>query len=82
MATVVDDYPLFYDATNEKGLSMAGLNFPENADFKPAKEGKTNVASLEFILWVLSQCETVAEVRSLCQNLNLTNDAFSKNFPV
>ena len=50
MATVVDDYPLFYDATNEKGLSMAGLNFPDNADFKPAKEGKTNVASFEFIL--------------------------------
>lgn len=61
---------------------MAGLNFPENADFKPAKEGKTNVASFEFILQVLSQCETLAEVRSLCQNLNLTNDAFSKNFPV
>lgn len=28
MATVVADYPLYYDATNEKGLSMAGLNFP------------------------------------------------------
>ena len=32
MAFVVDDYPLYYDATNEKGLSMAGLNFPGNAD--------------------------------------------------
>jgi len=28
MAYVVDDYPLFYDATNEKGLSIAGLKFP------------------------------------------------------
>ena len=34
MATVVADYPLYYDATNEKGLSMAGLNFPGNADYK------------------------------------------------
>ena len=28
MAFVVENYPLYYDATNEKGLSMAGLNFP------------------------------------------------------
>ena len=31
VATVVDDYPLYYDATNEKGLSIAGLNFEGNA---------------------------------------------------
>ena len=30
MAMVVDNYPLYYDATNEKGLSMAALNFPKN----------------------------------------------------
>lgn len=28
MAYVLGDYPLYYDATNEAGLSMAGLNFP------------------------------------------------------
>ncbi|MBE6942609.1 MAG: linear amide C-N hydrolase, partial [Ruminococcaceae bacterium] len=27
MAYVVDGYPLYYDAVNEKGLGMAGLNF-------------------------------------------------------
>ena len=27
MAHVTDDYPLYYDAVNEKGLGMAGLNF-------------------------------------------------------
>ena len=27
MAHVADDYPMFYDAVNEKGLAMAGLNF-------------------------------------------------------
>ncbi|MDY5972637.1 MAG: linear amide C-N hydrolase, partial [Butyricicoccus sp.] len=26
MATVMDGCPLYYEATNEKGLSMAGLN--------------------------------------------------------
>ena len=27
MAHVAADYPLYYDAINEKGLGMAGLNF-------------------------------------------------------
>ena len=27
MAHVAGDYPLYYDAINEKGLGMAGLNF-------------------------------------------------------
>lgn len=27
MAYVMDGYPLYYDATNEMGLSMASLNF-------------------------------------------------------
>ena len=27
MATMADGYPLYYEATNEKGLSMAGLNW-------------------------------------------------------
>lgn len=32
MAHVADGYPLYYDAVNEKGLCMAGLNFVGNAD--------------------------------------------------
>ena len=31
VATVVDGYPLYYDAVNEKGLAVAGLRFPQNA---------------------------------------------------
>ena len=31
MATVADGYPLYYEAANEWGLAMAGLNFPGNA---------------------------------------------------
>ena len=33
MAHVADDYPLYYEAFNEKGLGMAGLNFVGNADY-------------------------------------------------
>ena len=33
MAHVADDYPLYYEAFNEKGLGMAGLNFVGNAAY-------------------------------------------------
>ena len=29
-AIIIDDYPLYYDATNEYGLSIAGLSFLNN----------------------------------------------------
>lgn len=48
-AIVVDDYPLYFDATNDYGLSMAGLNFPGNAVYHPRNPSKTNVAPFEFI---------------------------------
>ena len=38
MAYVLENHPLYYEATNEKGLSMAGLNFPGNACFTPPEE--------------------------------------------
>ena len=78
MAFVVGDYPLYYDATNEKGLSMAGLNFPGNAKYGEAVPGKDNVASFELIAWVLGRCQTVEEAEKLLANVNVTNDAFSK----
>ncbi len=77
----IQDYPLYYDATNEKGLSMAGLNFPGNADYKPLAEGKDNIASFEFIPWILSQCATVVQARELLAKMNLSNEGFSEKMP-
>lgn len=82
MATVVQGYPLYYEATNEKGLSMAGLNFPGNADYKPEAEGKDNVTPFEFIPWILGQCADLAEVRPLLERLNLVQIPFSPEFPL
>ncbi|MBM9460153.1 choloylglycine hydrolase [Nocardioides sp. zg-536] len=82
MATIVDGYPLYYDATNEKGLSMAGLNFPENADYKPEAPDRTNIAPFEFIPWILGQFETVAEVRDALAGLNLVKINFSDAYPL
>ena len=43
-ALVCEEYPLYYDAVNEKGLGMAGLNFPGNAVYGDPVHGKENVA--------------------------------------
>lgn len=82
MAAVVNDYPLYYDATNEHGLSMAGLNFPGNAAYHPLKEGYDNIAPFEFIPWILSQCKTVADARTKLKNLSLTAITFSNDLPL
>lgn len=75
------NYPLYFDATNEKGLSMAGLLFKDNAFYHKKTEKKTNVASFEFIPWVLSQCKNLLEARALLENINITDDAFSPDMP-
>ena len=82
MATIVDNYPLYYDATNEKGVSMSGLNFPNNAHFFPELADKDNITPFEFIPWILGQCQSVEEARKLLSNINLVNIKFSKEYPV
>lgn len=82
MAYVQDNYPLYYDGTNEKGLSMAGLNFPGNADYKEEAPDKDNITPFEFIPWILGQCVTVAEAREKLQNLSLLNENFSPQLPL
>lgn len=82
MAHVAGSYPLYYDAVNEKGLGMAGLNFTENADYKEAVQGKDNIATFEFIPWILRQCATVKEAEELIGRINITNTAFNDNLPV
>lgn len=80
MAITADNYPLYYDATNEKGLSMAGLNFPGNAVYLPEEKNKDNVAPFEFIPWILGQCQSVAEAKELLGRINLVNIHFSDTY--
>lgn len=81
MACVMNDYPLYYDAVNEKGLCIAGLNFPKNAVYQTPVPGKTNLAQFELIPWLLGQFSTVSEVRQALSSLVLTNDAFCGQLP-
>ncbi|MBR7122236.1 MAG: choloylglycine hydrolase [Oscillospiraceae bacterium] len=81
MAYISDGYPLYYDATNEKGLSVAGLNFPGNAVYKPYMEDKDNIAPFELIPWILGQCASVSEAQKLLGRINLWNENFSDKLP-
>ena len=82
MATVVEDYPLYYEATNENGLSMAGLNFPENAVYFGFAEEKDNITPFELIPWILAQCACVDEAKALLEKINLVNTHFSDQLPL
>ncbi len=82
MATVVSDIPLFYEAANECGLAMAGLNFPGNAFYFPVKEGRDNVAPFEFIPWILGQCKNLEEAKVLLERINLVDIPFSQELPL
>ncbi len=82
MAYVENCYPLYYDAINEKGLGMAGLNFPVNASYKEIQSDKFNIAPFEFIPWILSQCTNIEEAKELLNKTNLVNINFSEQLKV
>lgn len=81
MAHVEEDYPLYYDAVNEKGLGMAGLNFVGNAVYGEVREGKENVAVFELIPYILSQCENTEEARKLLGKIQITDTRFKEQLP-
>ncbi len=77
VATVAENYPLYYDAGNEKGLYIAGLNFPKNAVYRD--DG--NLAAFELIPWILGQCSSVYEAREALEGCKVSSLAFSEDFP-
>lgn len=82
MAYIAENYPLYYDAINEKGLGIAGLNFVGNAVYHDKVEQKDNIAQFELIPWILCQCSTVKEARALIERINILNVPFNDNLPL
>ncbi len=82
MAHVAEDCPLYYDAVNEKGLGMAGLNFVDNAVYRESANDKDNITHFEFITWILSQCATVREAKNLVERINILNTPFNDELPL
>ena len=81
MARVSEGIPLYFDAVNEKGLAMAGLNFVGYAKYGKKVPDRDNVAHFELIPWLLCQCATVEEARRLLERVNITDTAFSRELP-
>ena len=82
MAHMAKGQPLYYDAVNEKGVGMAGLNFVGNAVYRKREEGKDNIAQFELIPWILCQCATVGEAREFLPRINITNIPFNDKLPL
>lgn len=82
MAHVAENYPLYYDAINEKGLGMTGLNFVGNAYYGEKVRNKENIIQFELIPWILSQCASVKEVRALLGRMNLVGAPFNDKLTI
>ncbi len=80
MANIADGYPLYYDATNEHGLSMAGLNFPNMAVYRDKGTTDFVLSPFELIPWIMSSYKTVEEVLEALKTISLVNVPFSKEF--
>ena len=81
MAHIADGYPLYYDAINEKGLCIAGLNFVGNAVYNEVTEEKDNIAQFELIPWILCQCKGVDEAEQLLRKTNIVGTPFNDKLP-
>lgn len=81
MAHIEDGYPLYYDAFNEKGLAIAGLNFVNNACYFDKQNNKINVAQFELIPYLLSNYSTIKEVKEILKNINITTLPFNDKLP-
>ena len=81
MAHMRDGFPLYYDAVNEKGLCIAGLNFVRSAVYQPVRTGAENVAQFELIPWLLGRCATLAEARTLLARTSITDTPFCDGLP-
>ena len=80
------DYPLYAEAANEKGLAVAGLNFPATAHYpKPGEiKGAFELTPYEVIPYLLSQFTTTKEVKDFFvkNNVQIVHKSFAPNIPV
>lgn len=81
MAHVDNNYPMYYDALNECGLAMAGLNFVGNADYSDVLLNKLNVSQFEIISYILSTCKNIEEVKNLLANINIVKTPYNEYYP-
>lgn len=82
IAAGIDGYPLYYDACNEKGLAIAGLNFAGNAVYREMEDEMVNITPFELIPYLLGKAASVSEARELLAEINLVNINFADELPL
>jgi len=81
IGTVIDGYPLYYDAINEHGLAMAGLNFVGNAHFQSPDAEALNIAQFELLPYILGKCKALAEAKRELKSVRLVGTQFNETTP-
>lgn len=82
MGTMFAGYPTFADVMNEKGLAIAGLNFPKYAKFpKEQVESKINIPVYDFSLWIVSNFADLNEVKNQIDDIVLIDEPILENIP-
>ena len=81
MAAEQERFPLYAEAVNEKGLCMAGLNFPGNAYYQESGGEGLELASFEVIPWLLGKHVSVAEAEESLREMRIVDLAFSDQMP-
>lgn len=81
MAAEQERFPLYAEAVNEKGLCMAGLNFPGNAYYQESGGEGLELASFEVIPWLLGKHASVAEAEESLREMRIVDLAFSEQMP-
>lgn len=80
MARVEDGYPLYFDAMNERGLYMAGLNFTESARYMDGGDGR-RLSQFELVPYILGSCADLDEARERLLEISVTGEAFKESLP-
>lgn len=82
MGTLIDEHPSMAEAMNENGLACAGLNFPGYAHWESAcKKDKYNLTPYDFILWVLSEHDTVEQLKNDIPGIELVDIPINAQTP-
>lgn len=75
----VRDYPLFYDAMNEKGVCISALAFEGSAVYNDEDENMINIPSYDFPLRILGDFDCVEDIRKYLENVNITDKSYSND---
>ncbi len=80
MGMIENNYPLYFEGINDKGLGMAGLAFWNSCHYFPEMKNKRNYASFEILQYILGTCSTVDEAKKEFETINISNLGFSANY--